>query len=108
MIRRFRAVGSEALARGFFFVGLVTLSVLYGYVSSVRRWFPYPQLENARNTYHTLRAPPVYYFPAPMVKPLGPTARSKAQDGLNLVTAIVANDELSIRLMDLDGHVVHE
>ncbi len=103
-----KRVSAEGLSRAAFMVGLVVVSVGYGYVSSVRHWFPYPLLEAGRQTLITLMRKPVHYFPAPKPTPLAADARKRTQDGVNLVAGVVADNQLSVRLMDMDQRVIHE
>jgi hypothetical protein len=100
---------AERLLRRVFAVSAVFLALCYGVLAGMWQWFPYSLFQSAVQGFAELRgvgSDRTWYYKDVRKgpPPIGHTGR--AQAGLNLVTEILA-DALSVKVMDLDGNVLH-
>ena len=119
LIRFDMKINSDRLARSLFFLSifLSTILLAFGYGIAVQKYeiFPYAFINSTseafelvsdtvsgelswyyRNTDYTENASVNVY------------EKDSAYDGLNLVTSMASNNQLSVRIVDMEGQKIHE
>ena len=107
-----RKVGSDLLAAALFCASLILLGFAFGFTVAKRKVFPYTTLVEAVDYARVAKARLTgersrLYIPTSESRKLLRYVPAAAYPGLNLVTAIGADNRLTAFVMDMDGTSVH-
>lgn len=102
----------DLLARVVFLLSIVTLVLVYGLLSARFNIFPYPQFSQAEQYLRKIVAAVSgekswHYIPTTAINNVSTFQTGASYPGLNLVTAVQANETLSAYIVDVHGVKKH-
>ena len=103
------------LSKWLFFYSLFCLVFAYGFVSHRNRVFPYGPLKKAEEGFNYLRdrmkGVDENWWAHPKTdaaEALATYDRDRAHPGLSLIAGVVENERFAVRVIDMEGDLVHE
>lgn len=106
-------ISSDRLARGLFFLSAILLAVGYGVIAERYKIFPYALIQEADKAAESLSSKvdgklPFYYFKVSDTEIQNTYKKGLAYEGLNLIVSVAADNQLSVRVTDMEGKNIHE
>ncbi|MCB2214154.1 arylsulfotransferase family protein [bacterium] len=91
-----------------FVFSLVAIAMGYGFLAYPLKWFPYQIIQNAVFFMDEKTNPPNYYYETNYTSNIPIYNKDAAYKSLSLVTSIAENDQLSAKIINMEGRVIHE
>lgn len=106
-------IASDQIAWGMFLLSLMMLAFGYGYVCNRFEIFPYGLIQAARSGYKALMLRtdaklPWFYRERETRGEMLVYKADRVHGGLNLVTSFAADHELSAKIINMDGRILHK
>jgi len=112
-------IDSDRLARALFFLSIFSSTILlaFGYGIAVQKYeiFPYAFINSTSEAFELVSDTvsgelPWYYRNVDYTEKISVNVYEKdsAYEGLNLVTSMASNNQLSVRVIDMEGERIHE
>ena len=104
-------VNSKQIPKILFIFSLCALVFSYGFITSYKKWFPYSLVKEAVLYIQEINSEPEsrwYYTKTNYTTKIPVYDESSAYNGLSLVTSMLEEDKLSVRVIDMEGQTIHE
>ena len=93
-----------------FILSLCILAFGYGFIASYKKWFPYSLVKEAVLYINNMDSGPDslwYYTQTGQTKDITIYDESSAYNALSLVTSMIEDDKMSIRVINMEGELIH-